>query len=120
MEMLYRKRGTERVRAGKGIRKYERAAIKALVCSKTSRDRLTRVLRDSIRACLEETPDADYHLLVQAIGEPKRFARELLGGLAPEDVENAWDLRQTHRFFLAVAAAAVLVSVMGAVGNYYL
>ena len=108
------------MRASRGIRKYERAAIRALVCSKTSRDRLTRVLRDSIRACMEETPNADYNRLVRAIGEPERFARELWGGLSPEDVETAWDLRQARRFFLAVAAAAVFVSVVGAVGNYYL
>lgn len=94
--------------------KYERAAQKAFVCSKTSRDRLTRVLRDSIKACLEEAPNADYHRLVQAIGEPERFAKELLGGLPPEDVETAWHSRQARRIFLVAAAVAVLVSAMGA------
>lgn len=105
------------MRASRGIIKYARAAERAFVCSRASRERLTRVLRDSIRACLEEAPNADYNRLVQAIGEPEHFAKELLGGLSPEDVETAWRSRQTRRLLLAAVAAAMLVSVMGAVGN---
>lgn len=90
----------------KDVNAYCRRVRRALPCTRKQKAAITRKVRDSIEAFLEETPDADFEQVRGRFGEPETIAMAYIEDMGGKDILRSLQIRR--KCFAAVAGALVL------------
>lgn len=91
--------------------KYIKAVKKYLVCPSEYRTKDLSLIKNDVKACLEENPDASFHDLETYLGLPQSMAESYLEEI-PSEVLNAYLRKRKRRIRIVIVGCIILIGLL--------
>lgn len=95
----------------KEIKRYCRCACNLLACDWTQKYTFNRVIRKSVQACTQESPDMTWSEIECLLGSPEEAASQFMDSLPPGTAEKWAHVHQMH-FQLAILAVSLVILLL--------
>lgn len=97
---------------------YYKALRRHLLCSKEDKDRFVHEATQAVAEYRGEHPRSEFSDIVQAFGEPRNWAREIMADRLDPSVVQAYKQRRKRICRLFLAGSLALVLALGCISIY--